>query len=119
MSNTSNATWEILFYITELGNNPVQEFLDNLPQKERAKADYFISLLQSVGVKISEPHASSLTKSKPLWELKPKPNRIFYCALSGRRFLLLHAFSKKKNTTDREHIELALKRYYDYIERKQ
>ncbi len=108
----------LCFINPESGNNPVKDFLDGLPIRERVKADRFIDLLKEVGLHISEPHAAPLTKSKPLWELKPKPNRIFYCTLSGHRFLMLHAFTKKKNHTDKEHIKVALQRYYDFIERE-
>jgi phage-related protein len=95
----------------------VEEFLDGRPLKEQAKARNKILLLQELGLEIQYPHARPLKDHKPLWELRPLPNRILYVAASGRRFILLHAFSKKRRRTPRKEIKIAEERWIDFQER--
>lgn len=42
------------------------------------------------------PQARPLTAHKPLWELRPMPNRLIHVAISGKQLVFLHAFREKK-----------------------
>jgi phage-related protein len=44
---------------------------------------------------------------------------VLYIAISGRRFLLLHAFTKKTEQTPEREIRLAVDRLEDYRRRQQ
>jgi phage-related protein len=53
-----------------------------------------------------------------LWELRilGKDNlRILYIAVTGRTFVLLHGFKKKKNKTPQKEIKIAESRLTEYI----
>jgi phage-related protein len=109
--------WKIVYFEISAGKFPVKEFIDNLDEKAKAKVINALDLLTEFGTSISWPHAKKLTGTL-LWELRTVGSnniRIFYVAVVGKSFLLLHAFQKKKQKTDRKEIKLAeerLKNYY-------
>lgn len=111
--------WKIIYYEISKGKFPVKEFIDNLDEKAKSKVVNALDLLFEFGIKISPPHAKKLTGT-PLWELRTIGSfniRIFYVAVIGKTFLLLHAFQKKKQKTDKKEIKLAEGRLKDYQSR--
>ena len=64
------------------------------------------------------PYVRHLTGK--LWELRISSGRLdyrlLYFAHTGRRFVLLHAFSKKTQKTPRREIEIALRRMAELLE---
>ena len=64
------------------------------------------------------PHAEHLRGK--LWELRidgrPNSYRVIYAGVPGRKFLLLHAFAKKRRKTPRSEIETAQRRLANYME---
>lgn len=58
-----------------------------------------------------------------VWELRVKAAgnayRLLYAAVVGRRFVLLHGFSKKTDKTPAREIETAERRLADYLEGEQ
>jgi phage-related protein len=110
--------WEIELYEDIRGNIPVDQFYRSLTSKaEKAKMVWVIDLLQELGIELGMPYARPV-KSSVLWELRPMSNRILYFLFTrDNRFVLLHAFRKKTRETPEKHIETALKRMRDYIER--
>ena len=48
-----------------------------------------------------------------LWEIKVGMHRIMYVILNADSVVFLHIFKKQKNKTERQEIELALKRARD------
>lgn len=114
----SQESWQIEFFTTSRGTSPVIKFLDKLEPSARAKVDNFLKLLREFGPHLSLPHAEPLKGHKPLWELKPRPVRLFYFLYGGQRFVLLHAFFKKKNKTDRKEIRTAERRLAEFLERE-
>ena len=46
------------------------------------------------------------------------PNRIIYVAMTGHRFVILHAFKKDRQKTPIRHLETAEKRYAELLERE-
>ena len=117
MKPVSDAAWSVKYYTTQNGDSPIAEFLDELPGNERAKADKHIDLLRKVGTKIGMPHARPLKGHKPLWELRPMPNRFIYVTLSGKQFVILHAFTKKQDKTPDKEIKIAENRLAELRER--
>ena len=111
--------WEIEFYEDSRGNVPVDEFYQSLTSKEeKVKCDWIIDLLEELGIELGMPYARPI-KGTPLWELRPMANRILYFLFTKENtFVLLHGFRKKTQETPKRHIEIALKRMDDYIERR-
>lgn|SRR3989304_222887 len=77
-------------------------------------ADYarIVELLMEHGPNLRLPHSRAFGEG--LFELRPRGKagigRAFYCFLSGRRALVLHAFVKKSQQTPDRELKLARKR---------
>lgn len=88
--------------------------------KTQNKIADVLDLLEEFGILVGPPHLKKVTGT-PLWELRILGSdniRIFYVAVVGRKFLLLHAFAKKKQKTDRREIKTAIERLKDFQFRK-
>jgi phage-related protein len=92
------------------------EFLAALNPHERAEAENAFRLLREFGTLLGLPHARPLTGHPKLWELRPGPNRIFYFAHAGRRFVLLHAYRKQGQKAPTREIAIAAKRMAEIVE---
>lgn len=111
--------WQIEFFANSPGDeSPVLVFIKTLTIEEQAKIFNHLKLLKEFGVRLGLPHAKSLSGHKPLWELRPMPHRLIYVAMSGRKFVVLHAFKKEKNKTPKKDLEVAEKRYQIVKERE-
>lgn len=112
-------SWEIEFYRDKSGEEPLSEFLNDLPLKTRVKVVRFIDLLSEQGVLLKEPYTRQI-KGK-LRELRVKDHlghiRVLYFTFTGRRFVLLHGFLKKTDKTPVREIDTAEKRMNDYMQR--
>lgn len=106
--------FEIVFYKDEKGSNPVEEFLVELVESNRAlvvKTRQGIEKLRN-----REYHKEPLSKylEAGLWELRIKAGndilRIIYTFEKGQIIILLHVFIKKKQKTPISEIEMARKR---------
>ena len=112
--------WKIIYYQSQSGDYPVAEFIDGLDKKAKAKIINTFTLLEDFGIKLGSPRAEKL-KGTDLWELRILGSdniRIFYIAITGKTFLLLHGFYKKKQKTDRREIKTAEDRLLDFNSRK-
>lgn len=108
--------WKIEFYRTTTGSSPVDEFIEQLDVKAQNKVIQVLALLKELAINLGMPHSKKVIRT-PLWELRVLGSdnmRIFYVAQSGKTFLLLHAFVKKKQKTDKKEIKIALDRLLDY-----
>ena len=114
-------SWNIEVYQTEGGRAPVTEFLNSLPIKHKTKAQFVIDLLAEYGPLLKEPFTKHLsgTKLKEL-RIQASPNIyiIFYFAHVEKKFVLLHAFTKKTEQTLRKEIKVAENRINDYLRRQ-
>jgi len=110
--------WIVEGYQDAQGHRPVDEFIDALPAKERARIIRTIELLKTYGADLRMPYARHL-KGK-LWELRISfgrlDYRVLYFARAGRRFVLLHIFKKKTQKTPRREIETALRRMAELLD---
>ncbi len=110
--------WKIDYYKTSSGREPVQELIDNLPEKTRTRVYNTLELLAEFGPILRMPHAKKVTGT-PLWELRilgEASIRFFYVA-KRKSFLLLHGFTKRKQKTPRKEIKIALERLKEYKSR--
>ncbi len=49
--------FDLVLYTTERGDSPIDEFLDGLDKKSRAKAAAHLSLLEQQGLNLKRPYA--------------------------------------------------------------
>ena len=74
-----------------------------------------LQLLRKYGVSLGMPHARPVAG---IWELRPGPNRFFYIARSGRRFVILHGYRKQSQAAPQREIDTAKRRWTDLQERE-
>lgn len=105
---------DAVFFRTEKGSEPVREWLLDLTKLERKQIGEEISYVQFKWP-IGKPQVDHL--DGPIWEvrttLQTRIARVLF-AVDGSIMLLLHGVIKKTQATDRDDIELALKRYKDW-----
>ncbi len=112
--------WEILLYKTSRGDIPVREFILSLEIKGQSKVRDSIKLLREFGIRLGLPHVKKLTGTE-LWELRILGSdsiRILYIAITGKNFLLLHGFKKKKDKTPPKEIKVAEDRLAEFRARR-
>lgn len=112
--------WKIFLYDLPSGSSPVRSFIESLEEKARGKIYTALELLKEFGLFVGPPHVKKLTGTR-LWELRilGQDNiRMLYIAISGKTFLILHGFLKKKQKTDLREIKIALERLREYSNRK-
>lgn len=107
--------WRIEFYTDGRGRSPARDYLRSLSVDEQAEAIRLLDLLQSYGIAIGMPHARPIAG---IWELRPGPNRFFYVAHTGRRFVVLHGYRKQSQAAPAREIETAKRRWADFLDRE-
>ena len=113
--------WNIEYYIGSSEKPPVKEFINSLNAKAQNKIFETLDLLKEFGVSLCMPHSKKLVGT-PLWELRILGGdniRIFYIARTGKTFVLLHGFQKKKQKTDKKEVKTAIDRLLQYKSRTQ
>ncbi len=98
----------VAYFETERGDLPVRDYIESLPERERAKTKALIAHLAE-RTTLREPHAKKIVGYTGLYELRPGDHRIFYCYHEGMA-VLLHAFRKKSNKTPQREIDVAYHR---------
>jgi len=98
----------IYSYVNKKGEAPVEEFLDSLPEKERAKALAYIDELKIQGHNMKRPMADYIDYG--IYELRPKDNRIFYFFFLRKNAVMLHAIRKKTKKIPVSDLKVCLKR---------
>jgi len=111
--------WIIDYYETAMGKCPVREFIDTLTDDSQAKYILITGLLKQYGTLVKEPSIRHITSHRKLYEIRIKEkdgiSRILYFAHTGKRFVLLHGFTKKTDKTPANEIEIAEQRMKDHI----
>ena len=112
--------WKILLYRTLQGNSPVKEFINSLELKAQVKVYDALNLLRDFGIRLSLPHVKKVTGTE-LWELRilgADSIRVLYIAVTGKTFLILHGFKKKKDKTPPKEIMIAEERLTEHRGRR-
>lgn len=113
--------FEIIFYMNEKGEKPVEEFLDSLNDKMRAKMLLSIRIVREYGYQARMPYSKELENG--LFELRAKVgsdiSRVIYFFVVGRKIVLTNGFIKKTQKTPRSEIEKAKRYRDDYLSRKE
>jgi phage-related protein len=105
--------WHVVeFFEDAEGNAPVEEFLDGLPIKHRAKLLGLIKQLEEHGLALPFPFSSQVEGK--LRELRTKFGktrlRILYFADANREFQLLHGVVKDTQKLEQSDIDTASRR---------
>jgi len=75
--------WEIEYFETAKGRLPVQEFIDSLDTRSKAKIARTLDLLEQFGIKLGMPYAKHVAGD--MWELRTRVESIPYHLLPVRR----------------------------------
>ncbi|HKZ01402.1 MAG TPA: type II toxin-antitoxin system RelE/ParE family toxin [Pyrinomonadaceae bacterium] len=110
------APWRVEFYATGKNKSPVLDFINGLPEQERAKVRTVLQLLREFGTLLSLPHSRPISGRSKLRELRAGDVRLFYFAHTGRRFIILHGFRKKSQKTPPAEIATAERRMKEFLE---
>src|SRR3989338_2518731 len=87
----------IIYYITPSGENPVNEFLDSLTEKQQVKILRIFQYIKDYGLIAVQNHVKKISGT-PLWEIRilGKDNlRILYFISGKAAVLVIHGFVKK------------------------
>jgi len=109
--------WTLEFLVDESGKSPVEDFLDSLDVKTRARFRWSMEQLRVRNVQAREPLVRHLEGD--LWELREESRtniyRVVYFFFTGRRIVLLHGFQKKSQRTPRGELETARQRQRTFL----
>jgi phage-related protein len=99
-------------YVVTYYSEAVQDAILGLPDGLAAKYVVLTRRMIAVGPNLGEPHTKPVGDG--LFELRLKATegiaRVFYCALVGRRIVMLHGLVKKSERTPRRELEIARER---------
>jgi len=99
-------------YSIEYYSDSVADEILALPDTLAARYVVLTRRMVAVGPNLGAPHTD--TFGDGLFELRLKGQegiaRVFFCALVGRRVMMLHSFIKKSQRTPLREIEIARKR---------
>jgi phage-related protein len=99
-------------YAIEYYSEVVQNEILALPDSLAARYVVLSRRIAAVGPNLGAPHTEAFGDG--LFELRLKGKegiaRVFFCALIGRRVMMLHSFIKKSQKTPTKEIDLARKR---------
>ena len=107
--------YHVVFYESERGDSPVEDFLQGLDPHTQAKAKALIGLLEEHGPQLKRPYADKLEGK--IYEIRPKQARVLYFFFHGRQIVLLHGFIKKTWEVPKSEIRTATNRMEDWIAR--
>lgn len=110
--------WNIVYYISSTGENPVKEFLESLQFRQKSKVFGIFENIKKYGLDSVISHIKKLTGT-PLWEIRVLGQdniRVIYLVPKSNTVLVLHGFIKKTQKTPQRELILALKRYKLWID---
>lgn len=107
---------KVVFFKTDAGNEPVREWLKELP-KDECKIIGADILTVQYAWPVGKPLVDNLGDG--IWEVRSRlKNRIARTlfAVVDRQIVLLHGFIKKQQKTPQDELQLARKRKKQYLE---
>ena len=111
--------FELEFYATEEGKEPVVEFLDSLDNKMAAKLVGLMEVLEEKGTELRMPYSEHLEDG--IFELRCKQGsnitRALYFFYIGKKIVVTNGFVKKTQKTPPNELKIAKTRRDDWIAR--
>jgi len=111
----------IIFYRTEDGRCPIEDFLDTLSDKQAQKVTWVLRTIRDIDP-IPPQYFKKLVNTEDIWEARvTMGNNIFRFLgfFKGQDFIVLtNGFQKKTQKTPRSEIKLAEDRKKEYLNRR-
>jgi phage-related protein len=110
---------EILFYRTRYGRCPIEEFLDDLSEKQARKVTWVLRLIRDVD-KVPSEYLKKLANTDDIWEIRIHSEGLSIRLLGiyyNNNFILTNGFVKKSQKTPSSQIKLAEDRKKDFFSR--
>ena len=111
---------EILFYTTESGECPIEDFLDTLNSKQAQKVAWVMQVVEELE-QVPVTYLKKLVNTEDIWEVRVQvANNIFRFLgffSQGNFIVLTNGFQKKTQKTPKSEILLSEQRKQDYLER--
>ena len=111
---------EILFYKTESGECPVENFLNNLDTKQAKKVAWVMQVVEELD-KVPTSYLKKLTNTDDIWEIRVQIGSNIFRFLGffekGNFIVLTNGFQKKTQKTPKSEILLSEQRKLDYLTR--
>ena len=104
---------KIIDYTTAGGKNVIIEYIDKLPENEKARIYRARQKIMDEGKEALEALTTRPLKGK-IWEIKLDANRIMYVLADSENIYFLHAFKKQKNKTEKFELEKAVNRAKEF-----
>lgn len=112
---------KIIFYRTASGQNPIEDFLDQLPAKSAQKVTWVLQLVEDL-VRVPSKYFKKLVSTQDLWEIRASAGSNIFRLIGffdGSNIVVVaHGFQKKTQKTPKRAIELVEERKKDYFRRK-
>lgn len=112
---------EIVFYRTESGGCPIEEFLDGLTSQQALKVAWVLQLIEELDV-VPVQYFKKLVNTDGIWEVRiPSGSNIFRLLgflEDGNVVILTHGFQKKTQKTPKKELTLAEYRKKDHLNRR-
>ena len=112
---------EILFYKTESGKCPVEEFIDTLESKQAQKVAWVMRLIEELD-EVPSTYLKKLSNTQDIWEVRVQVGSNIFRFLgffsNGNFIVLTNGFQKKTQKTPKAEITLSEKRKQEYLGRK-
>ncbi|WP_225048421.1 type II toxin-antitoxin system RelE/ParE family toxin [Lacticaseibacillus kribbianus] len=114
--------YQIDFYADSDGFSEILAFIAQLEASNQVsdrallgKIRHHLDLLALLGPRLHEPHVKYIRGyTRPLFELRPVPERIFFATWMMDRYVLLTHYTKRQARTDRRLIRKALDNLTDW-----
>ena len=111
----------IKFYRTESGNCPVEDFLNDLPEKQSKKIAWTLRVVRDLEL-VPTQYLKKLKSTDDIWEVRATIGNNTFRLLGffdGPKLIVLTSgFAKKTNKVPKQEIETAEERKRDYYRRK-
>lgn len=111
--------YNLVFFASERGDSPIDDFLDELDKKSRAKVAAHLTLLGEQGPNLKRPYADVVRGKIRELRIHHRSNqyRILYFFQVRDQIVLVHAFAKKTQQVKEKDIELAERRMEEWMQR--
>jgi phage-related protein len=107
--------WDVVLYSSKDGSDSVLQEIDDFGENDAVKVFKVVELLKKYGHAVLETHIKHIDEK--IWEIKVDRYRVLYFLYENQHYILIRAVMKKTQKTPKREIEIAEKRYADYVAR--
>jgi phage-related protein len=111
----------IVFFRTQKGDSPVEEFLDSLTGKQAQKILWVLRLIEELDI-VPRQYFKKLINTEDIWEVRIHFGNDIFRLLGffkhGNMLILTSGFSKKTQKIPDQEIAVARRRKHEYLSRR-